>query len=470
MSFAEHRLRVAIAATATVAAAVGCLGLSARMLFTEPSPLKYLLTVAVPTAAVAVAASADPLRVLLGAVILVAPFAFVSTFAGVAITPLLPLLLVAGLLVVFERRRVGRANGLQTVLPFVLALLAFAIAEASSPGHYLILIATAVLTGTVAARVVARPGGAAIVATFLVASATVQAVLAIWEFRSGHQLDLYRASATSSFGSDYFFNFGTAYRPAAALPDPISLGHVLAISLPLAGALAVSCQTLARRLAFICAGGLIALALALTFSRMSWIGASLGILVTLWALPARRRTMALAGTAAVVAIVAAVALAYGGASLRTRFASVANPTARTVATAEGDRERLALWQAALTVAGGHPVFGVGFGEIRPALAAHASGVKPGTTAHSTYLQVLAETGVVGALALVLLLVGTARDLVRGFLRQRLLAAGLVGSFAALLACWTTDYTVRYPQVAALVAVLFGIAAGLARSTDQGVAA
>ncbi len=124
-------------------------------------------------------------------------------------------------------------------------------------------------------------------------------------------------------------------------------------------------------------------------------------------------------------------------------------------TAQGDRQRVELWRAGFATVEAHPITGVGLGKLFPHLAHRVRRPGPQSHAQSTYLQVLAEAGVAGGLALLLVFAGLGRDLARGLRRERALYAGLAGALATVLITWLTDYTVRYAVVATTLAVLFG---------------
>ncbi len=160
----------------------------------------------------------------------------------------------------------------------------------------------------------------------------------------------------------------------------------------------------------------------------------------------------------VVALAGAVVflpLGFAHGSVDQRFSSIFHPTSKTVRTAQGDRQRVELWQAGFATAEAHPITGVGLGNLFPHLAHRVGGLGPQSHAQSTYIQVLGEAGVVGGLALLLVFSGLGRDLTRGLRRKPELYAGLGGALATVLITWLTDYTVRYAVVAMTLAVLFG---------------
>ncbi len=100
-------------------------------------------------------------------------------------------------------------------------------------------------------------------------------------------------------------------------------------------------------------------------------------------------------------------------------------------------ERLAHWQAALAMAEDHPWLGVGFGNYEPAYADYAliNWPYPLGHAHNYYLNLLAETGIIGLLAYLLLWTAVFWQTIRLIGRsdgwQRGVALGLLGVWTAL---------------------------------------
>lgn len=455
----ELRLRSAVAIAGVLATIVGCLGFTAKIAFSEPTTLKYALTVAGPVGLVVLAASRNPLRLLLGLTLIVAPFDIIMSFQGLSLTPLALCGGAAVALLTFSAGDRYEQTAMAIAVPVGIALLVSAVVRSSSPAHYGVLLGSVVAIGIIARRQAGEPGGAEFLLGAVVASASVQGAIAIWEYRTHNVLNFYGSSGQSKFASDYFFSFANADRPSAAFYDPISLGNVLAIALPLALALLLRSRSTGRRVVFAGALGVIAVGLALTLSRMSWIAAAAGVVLVLGFLPARRlrATFIVVGMGAVAL---ASALTIGGKALSERFASISNPTARGVTTAAGDRTREELWHAAWRIAWNHEFFGTGFGHLNDELARVVAGIGPTSHAHSTYLQLFAETGVIGLAAVAIVLSASLSGIWRGRGWNPMLAAGLLGSLVALLICWTTDFTVRYLQVAVFVAVILGAAAGL----------
>ncbi|HKN49560.1 MAG TPA: O-antigen ligase family protein [Actinomycetota bacterium] len=460
----------------------GAAGLTSQALFTQPTTLKYAVTVAGPLLLLLAALHPRPLEPIVAGMVIVAPFAaYPFTLKGIGVPAILPFGLVAVVLAVATGPHGGPKSSLARSAPFIAALLLLPVlagTQLSATGDHisspLVVVGTLLAMSWLVARAAATPEGTRLVIAAVVASAVLQAALAIWEFQTGRTLNLF-TSSQSSFASGYFFSYGASNRPTGSYADPISLGNVLAIALPLTTIAALSYRRRGNSLnrgpvagrtlpvLVMAAGMLIGLGLVLTFSRMSWVAAVAGLALAVLLRPKGARARLAGGLLLLGGLAIVIAVAAAGPTLRTRYDSIFHPTGAGVSTANGDRTRQQLWKAALDVAVQYPVAGVGFDKLAPELATHVADVSILSHAHSTYLQVAAEGGLVlgiGALTLFALALG--RDLGKG-LRRSPLAAGLAGSILALAICWTTDYTIRYEAVAASVAPLVGLVAAAGRS-------
>lgn len=455
----EFKLRATIAILGVLATVVGCLGITSEVAFSQPNTLKYAVTVGAPAGLVVLAASRNPLRLLLALTIIAAPFDISMSYQGFSVTPLALCALATVVVLAFSGGERYEQTAMALAIPLGVALFASAIVRATSPGHYVVLLGSMVAIGIAARRQAGERGGPEFLVGAIVVSAALQAVIAIWEYRTHNVLNLYGSGGQAKFANNYFFAFENTDRPSAAFYDPISLGNVLAIALPLALALFLRSRTFVGRVICAAALAVISLGLAVTLSRMSWIGAAAGVVLVLCFLPARRLRAAFI-VAAMSGVAVVSALTIGGKALSERFSSLSNPTAPTVVTAAGDRTRTDLWQSTWHIAWRHEFFGTGFGRLSGELSRFVAGIGTSSHAHSTYLQLFAETGVIGLAAVLIVLSSSFSGIWRGRDWQPMLAAGLLGSLVALLVCWTTDVTVRYLQVAIFVAVILGAAAGL----------
>jgi O-antigen ligase len=464
---AERQLRTAAAVVACTGLVVALPGIAAHEAFAQPTVLKYAASVAAPLVLLLLATAPSPDRVLVPAAILAAPFApLVMTAGGVSISAFA---LLTGLAVIVTLCRdhahsTGSATARASIV--ALALLVPAIVIGSGVGHELTLLLAVAVVAWVTARTARAPGGAALVAASVLCSASIQSALAIYEFATKSSINFY-GSGTTVLATNYFYNFNGSDRAVGSFFDPISLGNVLALSLPIAVICAIMAIQARRAVVATFAtlsALLIVTGLIVSFSRMSWIGAGVGVACTAIALPPRLRSRAVAGLTVAAGIAALVAVSIAGAALASRFGSIFHPAATNPTNPDSDQVRLMLWRTAADVFTRHPFFGVGINHLVGAFSTMLAGVTPTTNAQSTYLQFAAEAGLLGIAALVVLTVGIVRDL-RSPRLPALWRAAITGSVLALAICWTTDDTVRYLAVAACIAPVFGLLAGLATSPD-----
>ncbi|HET6482250.1 MAG TPA: O-antigen ligase family protein [Actinoplanes sp.] len=464
-------VRLVVFCGALVAAVISAGGLVQSLLFAAPSPLKYAVTVAVSAYSLIVLATPKPMLVLAVTTTFVAPFAATASFAGVSVTPGLLALFVSVAVLVTTRPGAGpdvwtRRSLLAVAGPAAVASLAVPLLR----GHRTVEVAVVVLAmfgmGWLVARVARDDLGRRWVVTGLCAGAALQAGLGGYEFLTGRPLNLYGNSA--GYAASYIFSYTSGqssviFRPSAALPDPISLGNLLAVALPLMLALTVSAASRRLRSAATVATLVTAVGLVLTLSRMSWFGAVGGLLVAVALMPARRLVAAvatLALTALPVVVFAFSGLA--GDALHSRVVSAFDPTGTSSDSRAEDLTRVAIWHASVRLAAQHPVGGVGVGNLPSYLMARVAPSSVTSHAHSTYLNVLAEAGAIGFLALLYLLFSALRDAGRGLRTDRCLYAGVLGALVAMLIVWSTDYTVRGSAMAMVFGALIGLAAAGSR--------
>jgi O-antigen ligase len=136
--------------------------------------------------------------------------------------------------------------------------------------------------------------------------------------------------------------------------------------------------------------------------------------------------------------------------------------------------RLAIWGGAFTVFAHAPVVGAGFGNLRP-LMGGLLGLPEGWMgdAHNLYLELLAESGLMGFIAFAFLIISALRAARRCMRQLRDEFAWLIGiaAFAALcgvLVHGTVDYLFHTtPQVAALFFLVLGILRAQAPGPEAG---
>ena len=318
-----------------------------------------------------------------------------------------------------------------------------------------------------------------LLAAFLAAGAA-QAVLGLVQF-------------IARIGPEGFLIFdGAAMRAYGTFRQPNPYAGYLGLTLPLAFSLSLGgLEHLTQRHTeagrpwlWLSAGAATLLMLAAAYasqSRGAWLGIALA-LVTVASVRSRRAAAWFAGLVALGALVAAL----GSAQLlppgvQQRFSDVL-PVLQipNIATAEVTDanfalvERLAHWQAALDMWRDAPWLGVGIGNYAAVYPAYAVGRwrDPLGHAHNVYLNLGAETGLLGLCAYVTFWLSalwlTASVIRRTQSLPRAIAAGGLGVFVALAVHNSVDNL--YVQGMYLhVAIVLGIVAALASSGDPSAA-
>lgn len=312
-----------------------------------------------------------------------------------------------------------------------------------------------------------------IIAAILLAG-LAQAAIGLWQFQ-------FRGT-----GPEHFRILGNHYRAYGTFEQPNPYGGFLGLVWPIAAGIGYGLLSQRRRgksawvigtldfrswilvLGCFLIAALCLAALYVSFSRGAWLGAAAAVLVMAVFLPRRL-------SAGIALVGAALALGWGlawagllPASLTARLADAADFT--TVADVRGVNindanfaivERLAHWQAAAGMARAAPWLGVGLGNYAAAYPAFRLLNWPNALghAHMIYLNVLAETGVLGLITYVILwgaIIGlTMRVTSRADGASRGLALGLLGTWAHLSAHHIVD-NLYVNNIHLLLAALFAL--------------
>lgn len=296
-----------------------------------------------------------------------------------------------------------------------------------------VTLAFALAAAWLAVQLVDRPSRALRLAEVVVATGAIV---------SGYGLLQTLGADPADFGQLPF----EARRAFATLGNPDLLGGYLVVPLALAPAVALSADMPGRRIAWWAAFGVVAVGWLATFVRGSWIAGALALaLVALVAWraavrPERRDVIALASVGGAVALVAVLSVATG------LFAFSALERIGSLAAGGGSvAQRLSIWSAALAAFAERPVLGWGPDAFRYAFMQHRpttdlvyGAAMRADDAHSIMVQQLVTTGIVGAIAwavavLGALVSGLRSSLVRGGGTSRLIfgawAAAALGTLA-----------------------------------------
>ncbi|HEX4605065.1 MAG TPA: O-antigen ligase family protein [Candidatus Angelobacter sp.] len=213
-----------------------------------------------------------------------------------------------------------------------------------------------------------------------------------------------------------------------------------------------------RRLSWWCLA-LASLALLLTQSRGGLLAYAAILMVSAWFIAPSRKARVRWIT--VVPVVCVLAAAVAGIFFQ-RLTEIDDFTAVS---------RLAIWGGAFTVFARSPVLGIGFGNLR-SLMGGLLNLPNGWTgdAHNLYLELLAETGIVGLVAFAFLIAAAMRRALKRYRGAQDEFVGTIGfagfaAMAGVLVHGTVDYIFHTtPQVGALFFLVLGLLS--ARSSGE----
>jgi len=241
---------------------------------------------------------------------------------------------------------------------------------------------------------------------------------------------------------DLTLNEGMPGRVFAMFENPNAFAEVLAMLIPLAVALMLGSPSWRGRTLGCIAAGLGVVAIFMTYGRASWVGLLVAALlfVFLWnrkLLPA----MLLLGIAAVPLLPD---------SIFNRILTIFNPKDTSTSS------RFPLYFAALRLLQARPVLGAGLGTdaVRQAVKDlnFYHGVAPFVHSHDVYLQIWAESGLLGIVSFVGAMGWTVKNAIRAVASEscprpvRLITIGGASALFGILVCGIADYIWNYPRV------------------------
>jgi len=257
------------------------------------------------------------------------------------------------------------------------------------------------------------------------------------------------------------FNFALSYRFDFPLDHANTAGYLLAMSFPLAFYVARAEPGWRRWLATLSCLGQI-LALLLTYSRGAWLG---WIAAMFFYGVATRQLKFLIVTLAVTAT-CVVALP----SLRQRVLSVARPR---IDPSLSDRLRLA--EDAFRLGVDHPILGVGYGRgrLKSALRSRYQGTLSENSlvlhTHNVYIEIFAETGLLGLGTFLALIISTLWRLLHSALTrsapQRFAGIAIAASWTAAAVAGLGDIPFYHHEPRVFFFTLFALAYLYCRGAD-----
>ncbi len=238
-----------------------------------------------------------------------------------------------------------------------------------------------------------------------------------------------------------------------------ALGGMLGMVIPFSVSLFLVESGKKWRIALALSSVLMTICLILTSTRGAWIGCFIGI--SFLGMMKNKRILLL------LLLVVALFLVFSPKAQLRRALSVFDPADSTI------RKRVYLWQSAFSMARENLLFGRGAGSYKQLYRDHlpegtAELIRPDHAhAHNIFIHTLAETGIMGLSALVVLLVVVVRRIWRVYKRQsdpwlKALALGVLAGVVGFLVHGQVDYT-----LAGRTGFLFWFYVGLVHHAGDG---
>jgi len=253
----------------------------------------------------------------------------------------------------------------------------------------------------------------------------------------------------------------TIMRTIGFFPDPHMLAFFIGLTAPLSLVLMFSENGRRARWLFIVCCLLFAV-LLLTFSRGGYLGLAFGLVamfVFAWPRFDRKEKVFFSSCL----ILASVIILLAGSPVMGRFFS-------SFDLAEGSNlGRLAIWQESWTVFKDSPILGVGLGNYPLALDFNAN-YRSAVTSHNLYLDILAETGLVGLVAWVWFFYSFFAGVIKK-IKQRdkeiaLLGAGLLGGGIYFLTHAFFETAIFNPTILAYLMIVAGLGVSSLEEADN----
>ena len=250
---------------------------------------------------------------------------------------------------------------------------------------------------------------------------------------------------------DITLNEGMPGRVFSVFENPNAFAEVLVMLLPLAAALVLCSRSALGKLAALCALGTGAIALGMTYSRASWIGAAVAafVFVFLW----NRKLIPgflLLGLCAIPLLPD---------TIFNRILTIFNFKDTSTSS------RFPLYAAALELIQARPVRGAGLGTDAVRLAIKDlnlyHGAAPFVHAHNLYLQIWLETGLIGIVSYLAAMLSGLKSAAKAVKLRcpcevRIVTIGAAAAAAGILVDCLADYLWNYPRVMVIFWFLFSI--------------
>ncbi len=286
--------------------------------------------------------------------------------------------------------------------------------------------------------------------TFLVITATLVGILGLLQYRDGVKIE--------GGWVDVINNPGVNIRIYSALGNPNILAEYLVMIIPISIALFWYSKRIHKKILFFITTSILLLSLVLTLSRGGWLGLAFGLFI--FTLLIEKRLLLLAIPLSLIMIYSLPERIFN------RVLSI------------GDLEdssnayRIKIWKVALDIIKDNWLVGVGLGYIpfKMVYETYISNM-PTYHIHNTFLQILAEMGILGLAVFVFFMFTlfkySIKKLIKGKDRYiKIMAGGLLSGLAALLVHGIVESVLFMPKIIITFWTLVGLILALMRISKE----
>lgn len=279
-----------------------------------------------------------------------------------------------------------------------------------------------------------------VVVTFIVFSATIVALIGLYQYLVGVPID--------AAWVDVENNPDIRARVYSVFGNPNVLAEYLIMTIPLSISLMWYSKKIHKKLIFLATSGVLILSLVLTLSRGGWIGFAFSAFVFVLLIEKRLLLSIIPISVAGVFLLPQPIL--------NRILSIGN------LADSSNAYRLTMWGITLEIIRDHPIVGVGLGHI-PFKQTFETYIRtmPTYHAHNTYLEIAAELGIPGLIAFLFLLFIVFKygiqKLINGENRYiKIMAAGIFSGLAGVLAHGAVENVIYLTRIIVYFWILIGL--------------
>ena len=386
---------------------------------------------------------------------------FLWSLAAVVLAPLVPTMLLLGLVLLAgvsaiirfgtdHEKPLARAPVNRYILLYALLYMVATLTSVTVTGSLYIGLLTSVfiLSAIVIENSIESKQQLRLIVRGAVCAAVLVALYGIYQHFFG-------TGGTETWGGEDMFS-DISTRVYSTLDNPNVLSEYLLLAIPMAAACMFAAKTWLRRILYFAACGIMCLCMIYTFSRGGWLGLLFAIFVFLILVDRRFIFLMLAG--------AVCLLLFSPEVITDRFTSIGDVTDTSTSY------RVSIWMGTLKMLKDYWMTGIGpgtqaFNMIYPAYSYNTISAPH---AHNLFLQIVCDTGIVGIIVFILLIIVFIRMCCHAISVEtrheaKMLQIGSLSSIGGFLVQSMTDYSFYNYRVMFLFWAYLALAAVFCRA-------